>query len=296
MKTVLKIACCGIAVAALCLLAAFGRHDEEAAIKAVIEKETASFFSGDLAAWASCYKQDAHTLVISASLDGPTVTQGWEAVRKDAEEMHKGSPGPWKYQIERSNWRIQQSGNTAFALYDETLTFTDWPGTHYNKEIRCLEKVGGAWKIVALSWTEKISLNTEEQQAKIKAVIDAETQAFTDQNYAHWAETWLQDESATLTWNNEDGSVGQTIGFEKVAAGAKEDLKKSQNKSGLARLVRDNWDIHIVGSMAVVRFDQHLTDDQGKTFHSKEFRTLRWDGERWRIAQLSGFWDYKNAK
>lgn len=293
MKTILKITCGGVAVAALCLLAAFGRSDEEAAIKAVIEKETASFFAGDLTAMASCYKQDAQTVVCAAFLEGPMVNQGWEAIRKNAEEAHKGSTGAWKHRIERSNWHIQHSGNTAFALYDETLSFIDWPGTHFNKEIRCLEKVNGAWKIVALSWTPKTNLNTEEHQVKIKAVIAAETQAYFAHDYTGWADTWLQDKNVTQTWNNRDGSVGQTVGFEKIAAATKEGFNGEKTAF---KVDRDNWDIHIAGPVATLRFDQKFTDSKGVTFQSNEYRTMRWDGEHWRIAQMNAFWDYKNAK
>ncbi len=143
MRTTLKFSLPLGAILVISLLAAFHPVNQEEAIKADIEKETASYFQGDVEAWADCFKHDAQTVYVGSPLGGSTVLEGWDALDENVGKPRKASPDAWKMTVQRDNWQIRQSGNTAFVTYDQTMTFADWPGTNLTKELRCLEKVQG---------------------------------------------------------------------------------------------------------------------------------------------------------
>ena len=49
------------------------------------------------------------------------------------------------------NIKINNSGKSAWATYDQTTMDKDGKTLYLSHEIRCLENVSGAWKVVVLS-------------------------------------------------------------------------------------------------------------------------------------------------
>lgn len=285
-----------LAIVLLCMIAlftSFYRLNEHAAIKAVIEKEIAVLADRDTKAWAACFKHDSQTVYCGASVYERFVHQSWETVRDMTEKQVKALTAPVKYHVDRSNWNIHQSGDIAYATFDQELVFEDWPGKNPTKEIRCLEKIGGEWKIAASSWTEKTKLNTEEQQTAIRSVIEAESQGFFDHNFDAWATKWSKDNNAMLMTNNQDGSITHFSSFEAIAAAIKEEMKGEKTTYSIRR---DNWNFSFAGHLAVVHFDQYFTDHKGKTYKSKESRVMTWYGDHWLVMQVNALWDFKNIK
>ncbi len=139
------------------------------------------------------------------------------------------------------------------------------------------------------------TLPMTNDETAIKEVIVSETTAFFALDYKGWANLWLQSPHDSQAWNNSDGSVMSTIGWDKVSAGAKEWIDSQKVAPAPPTATRDNWDIHISGDMAAVSFTQYVKGSEG-TSTSKEFRTMvRKDGQ-WKISSVQAFWDYKNVK
>jgi hypothetical protein len=293
MKTTQKIYLSAALLLALAFFTNFSRSDEQAAIKAVIEKEMTLLANRDTKAWATCFKHDSQTVYCGASVYERFVYQGWETLRDMTEKQIQAMTAPVKYEIERSNWNIHQHGNIAYATFDQELVFENWPGKNPTKEIRCLEKIGGEWKITASSWTEKTQLNTPQQRADIQSVIELETQSFFDHDFDTWAAKWSQDGNAMITYNNQDGSATHLSGFGAISAAVKEGMKEKKTPYSIRR---DNWSFAFAGNLATVYFDQYFTNDKGKIYNSKESRIMTWHGDHWLILEVNALYDFKNVK
>lgn len=144
-------------LAALLLICfwAFEPANENDAIKAVIEKETTSYLNRDLDAWATCFAQDDNLIYIGAMQSGPYFVEGWKNLQQDAEAEKQKNPGPFKHKITRTNMRISQCEKIAFVTFDQSLSYDGVQGAIESKEIRCMKKIKGKWKIVASSFAEK---------------------------------------------------------------------------------------------------------------------------------------------
>lgn len=279
-------------VLALLALAAFQPKsaNEEAAIKAVIERETETFFKGDLDARNACLTQDASLLSMWADPNGVTLFQGFDAVKKDAEQSFTAYPGPVKLQVAKTNWNIKVSGNVAWAIFDQQATFDDAPGfVSNNKEIRCLEKTGGRWRITAISAIETYQVDSPENREKIRQVCTAETQAWLDLDLEKWATTHTQSDADCLSWNTPDGNFATVMGWKAIKAAVDENAKtlaKSYDK-----LHNSNFHYAFKGNSAFVSYDQVLTNQAGVSHQSKEYRYLLfnpWDGG-WKIQSVMAF-------
>ncbi len=279
-------------VLALLAFAAFQPKsaNEEAAIKAVIERETETFFKGDLDARNACLTQDASLLSMWADPNGVTLFQGFDAVKKDAEQSFTAYPGPVKLQVSKTNWNIKVSGNVAWAIFDQQATFDDAPGfVSNNKEIRCLEKTGGRWRITAISAIETYQVDSPENREKIRQVCTAETQAWLDLDLEKWATTHTQSDADCLSWNTPDGNFATVMGWKAIKAAVDENAKtlaKSYDK-----LHNSNFHYAFKGNSAFVSYDQVLTNQAGVSHQSKEYRYLLfnpWDGG-WKIQSVMAF-------
>lgn len=139
------------------------------------------------------------------------------------------------------------------------------------------------------------TLPITNDEESIKEVIISETTAFFALDYKAWAGHWLQSTHDSQAWNNRDGSITTTVGWDKLSAGAKEYIESQKVALAAPSTTRDNWDIHINGDMAAVSFTQYIKGSEG-TSTSKEFRIMvRKDGQ-WKISGVQAFWDYKNVK
>jgi hypothetical protein len=121
------------------------KADEEAAIKAVIEKETATWRAGDIKGHADCWHAQPYSRILMSSLDG-TVRDVTVAFIVNPTPGIMGDGG----NSVNTNYRIRINGDTAWSSHDQETTAKD--GTKsYTYEVRMLEKVNGAWKIVGAS-------------------------------------------------------------------------------------------------------------------------------------------------
>jgi hypothetical protein len=149
--------------------------------------------------------------------------------------------------------------------------------------------------LLALLSFSAFKATTPEDEAAIKSVIGAETQAFFDRDYNAWANCWLQSANDSQAWNNRDGGVFYNSGWDNVGTGAKTWIDANPKPVKAPAISRDKWNININGDMAAVSFQQTFTDDK-ESGTSWEFRTMVRKGGQWKISTMQAFWDYKNAK
>ncbi len=132
----------------LLLLGASGCHnntDDEVLIKKLLETESATWRSGDGKAHAACWAIKPYSRILVSTGDGRCIDVPPEAMTKtDPAGMGKGGSSV------NSNYRISVNGSSAWVSHDEISTAADGTKT-VSYEIRMLEKIDGAWKLVGQS-------------------------------------------------------------------------------------------------------------------------------------------------
>lgn len=110
----------------------------------VLEKESATWRSGDSKAHASCWHIQPYSRILVSTTDGKTYDV-------PAEEMVKISDaaGPGGSAI-NTNYKMNINGNTAWVSHNEASTAKDGV-ISYSYEIRLLEKINNEWKLVGQS-------------------------------------------------------------------------------------------------------------------------------------------------
>ena len=144
-----------------------------------------------------------------------------------------------------------------------------------------------------------ISAQNADEEA-IKAVIVNETEAWLDQKYDVWAESFVHE--PYLTWavtnGGEPGDVLTMRGWEALDAYMekwfKNDMSALTKEWRKAKTTRDQWQIQIRGNVAYVSFNQHGEGEKQKT-DSTETRVLEKSNGIWRITMQTTLLDFKDA-
>lgn len=260
---------------------------EEAAVKAVIARETESYFAANLEQWSATRTHTENSLNIGHESGSAGITRGWKQELADAAWV-KEFPDGIKISVERTNWNIRVSGNVAWATYDQALSVPQFGvKNRRTTEIRCLEKTGGQWTITVLTYTATQKFDTPEELEAIKKVLRDETQAYLDADTAKWSAQHLQDENETLVWNNADGTFGYTVGWASISVDMATDFSKRGKYTD--KLSIDNFKFTVRGNLAFVMYDQMLTASDGKISKSREHRVLVWQNGQWKIQAVMAY-------
>jgi hypothetical protein len=123
----------------------FNQAKEEEAIKQVIEGENAAFNAGDVEKTRSFFNFQPYNIGMLTTQNGVTVYKAGEEVNNFYKSF-KAS----KITATHSNFNIKITGNTAWETNDQTQ-MEDGKVLLTSHQMRCLEKVNGAWKIVTFS-------------------------------------------------------------------------------------------------------------------------------------------------
>lgn len=124
---------------------AFAQNKKEwAAIKAVLEKESATWRSGDVKAHAECWQVRPYSRILIALPDTVLDVPPALMINPPAEMIGEGGYS------ENSNYKWNISGNHAWVTHDE-LSVDKQGNKNYSYEMRILEKVNGKWKLVGQS-------------------------------------------------------------------------------------------------------------------------------------------------
>ena len=129
-----------------------------------------------------------------------------------------------------------------------------------------------------------LSLHAQDTTAEvqIKKVIEGETLAFANADLTTWSGYFVH--KPYLRW-----SVSSTMffdGWDALYNGAKSFLESQsgrKNADGLHQITRSNWNIHISGNTAWVKFVQVSDTEPAPT---QQFRVLENNNGNWQIAML----------
>ncbi|MBK8054626.1 MAG: hypothetical protein IPK35_15515 [Saprospiraceae bacterium] len=139
----------------------------------------------------------------------------------------------------------------------------------------------------------------DESLAKkdILNAIEQETKCFFERNYDCWAEHWSHKAYAYQAWNNSDGSVGVAAGWTEIDKQSGEYIKLHKaDGTSHPEVKRDTirWKF-FSDSLAFLMWKQYNADRDGKAFQvSYETRLMEKSDNKWRILNVSAFWDSKN--
>jgi len=121
------------------------RSADSVAIIRLLEKESATWRSGDMAAHASCWLIRPYSRILVSTADGKTFDV-------DPKTMLHPPPGMMGKggKAVNSNYLMYIGQDNAWVSHNEESTGIDGTKT-YSYEIRLLEKTGGSWKLTGQS-------------------------------------------------------------------------------------------------------------------------------------------------
>lgn len=123
---------------------AYGQSEEEAII-ALLEKESATWRSGDVEAHAACWAIKPYSRILVTTVEGNSIDVPPALMLQPPADMI-GNGGTSK----NANYKMNISGDNAWVSHDEESTSVQGITT-YTYEIRILEKIDGEWKLVGQS-------------------------------------------------------------------------------------------------------------------------------------------------
>ena len=119
--------------------------NDTTAIKHLLEKESATWRSGDIQGHAACWHIQPYSKMLVSTADGKCFVVPPETMIHPSESMvGKGGSSV------NSNYTFSVHGNDAWVSHDEASTAKDGTVT-YSHEMRILEKINNEWKLVAQS-------------------------------------------------------------------------------------------------------------------------------------------------
>ncbi len=119
--------------------------NDTTAIKNLLEKESATWRSGDVKAHADCWHIQPYSRILVSSADGNC----YDVAPQTIINPPAGMMGNGGFAV-LSNYKFSIHKNNAWVSHDEVSTASDGTKT-YSYEIRMLEKIKGQWKLVGQS-------------------------------------------------------------------------------------------------------------------------------------------------
>lgn len=116
---------------------------DEVLIKKLLEKESATWRSGDSKAHAACWQIQPYSKILVSTADGVTIDIPPMSI---IAPIKKSTGGTSK----NTNYKIKIDNQTAWVSHNEESTDEKGIKT-YSYEIRMLEKINGQWKLVGQS-------------------------------------------------------------------------------------------------------------------------------------------------
>ncbi len=141
--------------------------------------------------------------------------------------------------------------------------------------------------------------NEEIEKKAIIESITAETENFFRNDYEGVIKYYVHADYIFHAWNNDDGTYQTTIGWEAISKMFKDYIgdKPVQAVSTSHPIVkRQNMIFKFYGTnVAFVTYDEYNSDAEMKNFyHCKAVRIMEKQDGLWKIANVTGYWDYKN--
>lgn len=129
----------------ICIKSYSQNTNDSTAIVHLLEKESSTWRSGDVKAHANCWAVKPYSRILVSTGDGNVIDVDPNMMLNPA----AGMMGKGGSSI-NSNYKMKIDTNTAWVCHDEESASADGIKT-YSYEIRLLEKIDGAWKLVGQS-------------------------------------------------------------------------------------------------------------------------------------------------
>ena len=118
---------------------------EADAIKKLLEKESATWRSGDIKGHAECWKIQPYSRILVSTGDGNVIdVPPGNMISPPGQKMGTGGSSV------NTNYKINISGDNAWVSHNEESTSNEGTQTA-SYEIRILEKINNEWKLVGQS-------------------------------------------------------------------------------------------------------------------------------------------------
>ena len=117
---------------------------EEAAIRQVLERESATWRAGDVAGHAACWQLRPYSRILVSTTAGQVLDVPPARMVEPSPSMGQGGSAV------NSNYKMHVAGSTAWVSHEEVSTAKNGQKI-YSHELRMLEKVDGQWKLVGQS-------------------------------------------------------------------------------------------------------------------------------------------------
>ena len=148
--------------------------------------------------------------------------------------------------------------------------------------------------------TSKTEFNEDAEKIAIMKTIENETDCFYKRDYEGWKENFVQKEYAFQAWSNHDGTFDAKVGWKEVDEKTGAYIKANPvepGKSSHPWVERRNMIVKFFSeNFAYLVWDQYNSDKDSKTFLlSKDQRIMEKINGKWKIANVSSYWDYKNV-
>jgi len=137
-----------------------------------------------------------------------------------------------------------------------------------------------------------------EKEAIMK-IIEQETDCFYKRDYNCWKENFAKTDYAFQAWNNSDGTFDAKVGWSEIDERSRKYLRENPiapGGSSHTKVERRNMQIKFFGeTFAYMIWDQYNSDkDLKKYFHSKDTRIMEKIDGKWKIVNVTSYWDFKN--
>lgn len=257
--------------------------EEGVAIMKVIEGHTQASYDRNLEKALSYWANVPHASYVRTSLNANLT--GFEQIKNTYTVFAKANPTPDKSKIETTYKSITIKGNTAFVKHEEAFTSEKGITTKQNCH-RYLERINNEWKLVGSVVTPMPTVKTDDEAA-IKKVIEAETQAYLDGDGKKLLSFWADKKTNESASQNLVPILGQPYAkgasMEKLQNEVVPNLKK-QN----ATVERNDFEIRLNKDMAWATFNQITTDNGTGSKTERGTRILERINGEWKIVYVGG--------
>ena len=198
-----------------------------------------------------------------------------------------------------SNLKVRQYGTAAFATGTVNHIYTskvDGSMLNYTDLFSyTFAYKDGKWLCLGGQHSD-VPIDIKQEEAAIKKVCIAESQAFSDLDFDAYAAYHVQSADDQLVYNNPNGTYGAKIGWDTISRVVKGWIQAGK-KEDVSKVSGDNFTIVIHGDMAFAAYDgrtQKVAD--GKTTRLRENRTLLYTAGQWKILAVLVYIDYSSGK
>lgn len=130
-----------------CTLSFSQSQQDKDAIKAVITKETTSFFKVDYKNWSESWHKVPYAYWSYSDSTGTSYVEGWDKLNKTFEEYFK-TQKPTNAVVDNEYVEIRVYGTGAYARFIQRVK--DEIDRDETSQIRVLEKKDGKWKVICV--------------------------------------------------------------------------------------------------------------------------------------------------